>query len=302
MCKAEIILSCILISFVITTGCTQSKTLDNQAEPAQSDLLLTEKQPHPYGGWYCPDNFGFPPVDIQELDKVPVVIDRLPTKEETQSGKSLIFVDTEKYPDARPLAMKLPGLARIYTEHTGINELIIVIQAIVIGTDTVVGFRYLDGGNGSARISEVTFLSEREVNDIGPTPFVYHHTDIKASKEEIWKAITQTAFAKTLGEKFNKQAFFASEWANDSRTNLILDTDSVRAEGIVMTLFGNLYMQIDYDYDGFHFAEKLLVMEDRAKNTTELHFVSGPYPDDFKAQNKVWEKWVKEVKTLSEME
>lgn len=297
MFKQEFILSCLIITFAVTTACTQSKSIDEQPEPETT--ASAEQKPHSYGGWYCPDNFGFPPVDLQELDKVPVVIDRLPTKEEASNGTSLIFVDTEKYPDARPLAMKLPRVARSYTDHNGINELIIVIQAVVIGTDTVVGFRYLDGGNGSARISEVTFLSDREVADIGPTPFVYLHTDIKASREKIWEAITQTEFAKELGEKFDKKAFFASDWTDESNAHLNLDTDSVRAAGIVMTHFGNLYMQIDYDYNGFHFAEKLLIGENE-DGSANLHIMSGPYPDDFKAQNKIWEKWVKEVKTLSE--
>ena len=37
---------------------------------------------------------------------------------------------------------------------------------INILNDTIVGFRYLNGGNGSAHLREVTFLSVNEINKI----------------------------------------------------------------------------------------------------------------------------------------
>ncbi len=300
MGKQEFILSCVMVCCVITTSCTQNRIADNPAEPTTVAIETKQKTQHSYGGWYCPDNFGFPPVNIQDLDKVTVVTDRLPTREETRNGTSLMYIDPAEYPDAKPLDIKLPRVARKYSNHSDIDELIIVIQAVVIGQDTVVGYRYPDGGNGSAWLSEVTFLSDREVADIGPTPYVYLKTEIDANTEEIWKGITQTAFARSLGERFNKKSFFASEWSNESTAHLHLATDSVTAAGIVTIVYGNLYMQIDYDYNGFHFSEKILVIENIKEEKSELHFVSGPYPDDFMVQSVSWNNWVKEVKTLSE--
>ena len=41
-----------------------------------------EKEPHKYGGWYCPDNLnGFPAVDINNWENVPIVNGRMATKD-----------------------------------------------------------------------------------------------------------------------------------------------------------------------------------------------------------------------------
>ena len=270
----------------------------HQSVQAQSDA--TKKEPHRYGGWYCPDNFGFVPVDIQHLDEVPAVENRLPTQEELQDHKSLINVDTEKYPDARALEMDLPRVARIYSEHKGMSELIIVIQAIVVTGDTVVGYRFPNGGNGSAWMSDVTFLSENEVDDMGAQPFFYTRSVLKASKEEIWKAITETKYAKQLGEDFDQQEFFSSEWTADSKAYLSLDTGVEKASGYVGTVFGNAYLHIDYNRDGFHYSEKMLMVENHDDNTTELFVASGPFPDNFKKHKSNWQSWFDEVRKASE--
>ena len=57
-----------------------------------------------------------------------------------------MYFDTTKIPSARPFDMKMPKLARYYSEYTKKNELVVVIQVVVAATDTVVGFRYLNGG------------------------------------------------------------------------------------------------------------------------------------------------------------
>lgn len=43
----------------------------------------------------------------------------------------------------------LPKLAQFYNEYSKKTEVVIVIQAIEIEGDSIVGFRYLNGGNGS---------------------------------------------------------------------------------------------------------------------------------------------------------
>ena len=129
----------------------------SQNPPSASDAELKAKaenhqKQHPYGGWYCPDNFGFQPVNILELEQVPAIWDRLPTQEEARNGTSLIYVDSAKYPDAQVLEMELPRLAKVYMPFKEMSELIIVIQAVVIGEDTIVGYRFPSGGNGSASL------------------------------------------------------------------------------------------------------------------------------------------------------
>jgi len=279
-----------LFSFLLVfVSCnSQEATKEHSETPREEPEPLAEKkkEPHQYGGWYCPDNFGFVPVDVQKLDAVPAIADRLPTEQELRDNKSLIAVDTAQYPDARALEMELPRVARIHSTHKGMDELIIVIQAIVVMEDTVmedtvVGYRFANGGNGSAWLSEVTFLSADEVAGMGSQPFYYSTSVLNASKEDIWRAITKTDYAKGLGEKFNQREFFAAEWTPESHARLDFSSFREKASGYVATVFGNVYLHIDYDREGFHYSEKLLMIENQENHTTELFFASGPYPDDF---------------------
>ena len=95
----------LLISF---SSCSQNNKTTNDNKEEKHGKMVSKKintEPHNYGGWYCPDNLrGFPPVDIANWNKVPVIHGRMPTKEEAQSEASLIFVDAEKYPESRKMA------------------------------------------------------------------------------------------------------------------------------------------------------------------------------------------------------
>lgn len=288
---------------LISVSCSSQETTKEHSKKTTEELesgVSKKDEPHRYGGWYCPDNFGFVPVDIQNLDEVPAIADRLPTEQELHDNMSLINVDTEKYPDARALEMDLPRVASIYSKRKGMSELIIVIQAIVVQEDTVVGYRFANGGNGSAWLSDVTFLSEDEVVGKGAQPFFYSRSMMKAKTEDIWRAIGTTDYFKQLGEKFDKKEFFSAEWNSESQAHLNLDTDGEKAAGYVGMVYGNYYLHIDYIRDGFHYSEKLLIMENHEDNTTELFFASGPYPEDFEKQKSNWDSWVEVVKKASE--
>ncbi|NNF20610.1 MAG: hypothetical protein HKN67_01610, partial [Saprospiraceae bacterium] len=120
---------------LIFISCNSQETATDYSETKTKESVtevVEKKEPHRFGGWYCPDNFGFVPVDIQKLNEVPAIADRLPTQDEIRENKSLINVDTEKHPDARAMEMDLPRVARIYNDRNGMNELIIVIQAIIV--------------------------------------------------------------------------------------------------------------------------------------------------------------------------
>lgn len=288
-----------LLIFVSCSAQETPKNTDTTKDESGTPVSKTN-EPHRYGGWYCPDNFGFVPVDIAKLDEVPAIDDRLPTEEELHNNMSLINVDTEKYPDARALEMDLPRVARIYSEHRDVEELIVVIQAIVVQGDSVVGFRYMNGGNGSAWLNDITFLSDDEVAEMGSQPFYYARTTLKASTADIWRAIGKTDYFKQLGEKFNEKKFFTSEWDPEAQAFLELDTKGEKAGGYVGMVFGNYYLHIDFDLDGFHYSEKMLIMENQEDNTTELFFASGPYPEGFDMQKSIWDNWMEQVKKSSE--
>lgn len=293
----------LLIPIILFTSCNES--LDsNKVEriiDVQQPKEPIRKAQHPYGGWSCPDNLrGFPAVNIQDLDKVPVVNGRLPTKEETQNGTSLMYFDPVKHPNAQPLDINLPKLARYYSEYTKKNELVIVIQAVVEKNDTVVGFRYLNGGNGSDWFSEVKFVSDEEIDKLGATPFVSQSIELKATDEKIWEVITSPTYSKILGEMFDENAFVESDWRKGSYVHFKYEPGMIINTGIVTASWENMYIQVDYDFDGYHYVEKFLILRDKENNRTNLHVVSGPYGEDFEAQKTVWNNWLQKVKELSE--
>lgn len=292
-----------LIFLLLTfASCSSQEKANEQPETPTEELgpVSDKKEPHRYGGWYCPDNFGFVPVDIQKLDEIPAIAHRLPTEEELNNNMSLIRVDTAKYPDAKALEMDLPRVATVYSERKDLHELIIVIQAIIVQEDTVVGYRFVNGGNGSGWISDVNFLSDEEVASKGSQPFFYSKTVLRSNTSQIWKAIVATDYFKTLGEKFNEPEFFSSDWNPEAQAHLERNTPNERAIGYVGMVYGNYYMQIDYVRDGFHYSEKLFISENQDKGTTELHVANGPYPEGFEAEKSNWKNWVATVKKASE--
>lgn len=302
-CK-KLILSILLINLVYLTSCKQQ--VDSNNEMASSIMV---EQPikskyqtkHPYGAWSCPDNFGgFPPVDVTELDKIPVVSGRLPTKEETQNGTSVMYFDTLQIPSARPLDITLPKLARYYSDYTKKNELVVIIQSVIADNDTVVGFRYLNGGNGSAYLGEVSFISEEEKEKLGKTPFVFHVEESNAPKEKIWEVITSPKYAKTLGAMFDKNAYVESDWKKDSEVHFKYEPDKIVSTGIITALWENMYIQVDYNFSGYHYCEKYLILENKESKTTKIHVAAGPYGEDIEAQKVVWQNWLQKVRELSE--
>ena len=287
-----ILVSAFLIS---VTACGQDKS-----KKAEASEVKESKEPHRYGGWYCPDNFGFVPVDVQHLDKVPAIANRLPTEEELNKNMSLIRVDTEKYPDARALKMDLPRVASVYSPQKRMNELIIVIQAIVVQEDTVVGYRFANGGNGSGWISDVTFLSDDEVAEMGAQPFFYSKSTLKANTSEIWAAMGKTDYFNKLGEKFGEKFFFSTVWNPEASRHLEIETENEMATGYVGMVFGNYYLHIDYERDGFHYSEKILMLENAEEGTTDFHVATGPYPEGYDQSETIWSQWVKTVTKNSE--
>lgn len=262
---------------------------------------IYHKKIHEYGGWSCPDNvIGFPAIDVQEYKNIPIVNGRLPTKEETQNGTSLMYFDLKKYPTAKPLDMQMPRMARYYSKYTNKNELVIVIQAIAVDQDTVAGFRYLNGGNGSAWIEDVDFITDEEVEEIGNTPFVSLDIKTKANNEQIWEVITSPKYAKTLGQMFDKDSYVESDWQLNSEVNFKNGKDEILSTGIVTASWQDLYLQVDYDFAGYHYAEKFLILKNQETEEFTLHLVAGPYSEGYEEQKVVWANWLNKVKDLSE--
>jgi hypothetical protein len=284
-------------------ACTQNTpTVENSKVDKSTEKVDIKKQePHRYGGWYCPDNLGgFPAVDIDNWKSVPVVNGRMATREETQNGTSLILVDNEKYPDAKPLDMEMPKLARYYNQNSGKEEIIIVIQALHISNDSVVGFRYLNGGNGSARLNEVRFLSDNEIEKLSSSRFVTLNIEINATKDEIWDVLTAPAYYQTLQAIFDKENPPKPDWINSPKVNFKYPHAGKTTSEFAGDLYGNKYIQIDSELEDYQYVEKFLVGENEETKMAELIIVCGPYRDDYEAQKSILVNWAKKVKELSE--
>lgn len=289
----------IVAQLVFLSACSQETKQETSSFNQKTEVSKpVTSEPHRYGGWYCPDNFGFEPVNILDLDKVPAIADRLPTEEELQNHKSLIKIDKVKYPNARALPMDLPRVARVYQPQSGLEELIIVIQAVVVQEDTVVGYRFANGGNGSARIGDVAFLSDDEVAELGSQPFYYQRLEVPASTKQIWTALQQSDYFAELATKFNQQQFFNADWNPEAETSLKLTSETETANGFAGMVYGNFYLHVDYMRDGIHYSEKMLISENPDGKPTEIYFASGPYPTDFTNQQAKQNAWLAEVERL----
>jgi len=291
----------IISSLITLTNCSQeNKAIEStENETTTSATEINKSEPHQYGGWYCPDNLnGFPAVDIANWKSVPVINGRLATPKETQTEASLINVDLEKYPNARPLDMTMPKLASIYNYNTNREDIIIIIQALNIDNDSIVGFRYLNGGNGSARLDEVNFLSDEEIDKIPTSKFVTHTITINATQDEIWKILTQTENAATLQPIFDSKNSLQSDWRKATNVNYHYSLPGITTASFAGNLYGCYYVQNDYDF--LNYTEKFLLIEDEETKTTELKITCGPYEADYEAQQIILINWSEKVKELSE--
>ena len=246
--------------------------------PSENKAKATDvkQEPHQYGGWYCPDNLrGFPAVDLLDWKNVPVVNGRMATKEETQNGTSLIFVDLEKYPDAKPMEMKMPQLARYFNHQSGKSEIIIVIQALKISTDSVVGFRFLNGGNGSARLNEVNILSEKEIQNLIPGRFVTIMLDVKASKAAVWEVLTNVDYNILLRIFLDKNGTLPEDWRKSSKVNFKYQKAGHLTAAYAGDVWGNQYIQVDTEMMDYQYVEKIMVSENEEGTLSNMHIVCG---------------------------
>lgn len=290
-----------LACLIFGASCSSNNNLALTGEtdaPIQNDITVPNK-PHQFGGWYCPDNLhGFPAVDIANWKNVPVINGRMPTQEEARNGSSLIYVDSAEYPNAKPLNVKMPRLASFYNESAKREDLVIVIQAFTVSEDSIVGFRYLNGGNGSARLNEVKFLTESEIEKIPTSQFVTVEVEINKPQDVIWEVITKTDYLEKLQPIFNKDKKLNTAWRESTNVNYHYYKAGNTTASVGGMVFGCYYIQNDYDQG--QFTEKFLLLENQETKITQLVITCGPFITDFENQQIALTEWAQKVKTLSE--
>ncbi|MBI2281298.1 MAG: hypothetical protein HYU68_11500 [Bacteroidetes bacterium] len=281
---------------ILLFGCTNAEN-----QPTKENDNNKTETTHNYGGWYCPDNLnGFPAVDLKDWKNVPVVIGRLPTEEESRNGSSLIYVNTQEHPSAKAMDIELPKLATFYNQYSKKNEVIIVIQALEIGNDSIVGFRYLNGGNGSAHFREITFITENEVANISNARFVSFDININSSYDKVWEVMTKPEYSSKLQPVFDKNNKLNKDWRTTSNVNYYYANKNKMTGEYADMLFGNWYIQNDYLINDVAYVEKFLLLRDEKTNQTNLKVVCGPFNQDFETQQSILNKWAEKIKELSE--
>lgn len=159
--KTFIFLSSFAIALCFAYSCDDKQ--NNKTDPSTT-LTVAAKSRDRNNWWYCPDNVkGFPPVNIKLWNKVPVVNGRPPTHEETLNGTSLIYYGLTTDTATKPYNMLLPKLASFFDPNTNKTDTVIVIQIVQTTYDTIVGYRYLTGGNGTHDFRDFHILTDTEV-------------------------------------------------------------------------------------------------------------------------------------------
>ena len=116
--------------------------------------------------WHCPDNYrDFPPLSLKDWRKAPALNRKLPEYLGITDGSSLIYYDPSVYPDAKAYDITLPKLASFSNPYTNRVDTVIVIQVVQTDLDTVAGYRYLTGGNGTYNFKSFHFLTDEEVKN-----------------------------------------------------------------------------------------------------------------------------------------
>ncbi|MEQ8909922.1 MAG: hypothetical protein RIC95_12060 [Vicingaceae bacterium] len=293
----------LLLSFSLFNLMACSQNADNEpqnASPITSKEISKSKSiSHNFGGWYCPDNLnGFPPVEPTKWKKVPVISGRMPTLEETKTEASLIYVDPEKYPNAESLEMKLPALALYNDWNSQRREPVIVIQAFRVGRDSIVGFRYLNGGNGSANLMELSFDFKIEEHIPENSQFITKSVFINAKAVKVWEVLTKSDYKLELAKTLGLEKVTTANWREKTNVNFYYEAAGIPTTKFADVLFGNFY--IHNNYDSLNYTEKFMLLENEQTGLTELKIVCGPYLNNFQSQQKTLNQWGKKVKILSE--
>lgn len=122
--------------------------------------------------------------------------------------------------------------------------------------------------------------------------------DINAKPSKVWNLITSKAYAKDLGNVFDKNAFVESDWKLGSDVHFKYKPNKIVSTGTITKLIENELIQIDYDFTGFDYEERYTI--EKHNSISKLAIYAGPYMSDFEAQKVVWNNWLSKVKELSD--
>jgi len=95
-------------------------------------------------------------IEIEEWKDVPFISDRVATEEDVKEGKAVFYIPS----GSEPYETELPLFALQTEEDTNEKVPCVVIQIEITSEGTMVGVRYIEGGNGVGTANEFEFYSE----------------------------------------------------------------------------------------------------------------------------------------------
>lgn len=143
-------------------------------------------------------------------------------------------------------------------------------------------------------------METKEIQAERVTSFVSEQVNIEANRSNIWKVLTDSTYAKTLAADLGDGVYKDSDWVRDAKVynkNLLGVTLSV---GKLTAIWPEMYIQMDYKFNGQHFVEKVFLHQREQDGFTTMQFVAGPYGEDFENRKLYWEKYLTQLKVLSE--
>ena len=97
------------------------------------------------------------PLDITNWSETPCIRDRIATKDDVDAGLAVFYINNPS--QMKPLEVSLPACAIHMDDDTKRETPVVMIQAEKFQGQKLIGYRFLDGGNGIGLLSEFTILS-----------------------------------------------------------------------------------------------------------------------------------------------
>lgn len=120
--------------------------------------------------------------------------------------------------------------------------------------------------------------------------------ELNTSLTKVWDVLTNSKFARTLGNVLDKDAYLQSDWKAGSSVYFKYEPNKIVATGIVTEY--KLHSHISVDYKEINYSDSYTLTENNGKTILKIN--SGPYPNDYEEQLVVWDRWLLKVKELSE--
>lgn len=96
-------------------------------------------------------------IELSKWQQTPYIKDMIATEQDVKNGRAVFYVENYGV-DHEPLNISIPSVAYQFDEENNSKELAIVIQGERVGENEYVGVRYMEGGNGVCRLSELEFV------------------------------------------------------------------------------------------------------------------------------------------------